>query len=127
MTRAPRKPCHSMALRYLPRTCRQHSSPHSMACLHKCSLWKKYAPTSDPAFKRDAHPVDTKTLIIVASIAVGLVLLKALLGRKPMPPIKTFICARCSTVEEYGPRSIEASSKGIDEVILPKLSPRVAR
>ncbi|WP_082859422.1 cold shock domain-containing protein [Microbulbifer sp. Q7] len=36
-----------------------------------------------------------------------------LLGRNKRPPHKTFTCAKCKTVEEFGPRTIAAWNRGM--------------
>jgi hypothetical protein len=60
--------------------------------------------------------MDTNTLILVFAVAIILMLLKTVLSKKPMPPSKTFRCAKCSAIENYGPRTIEAWRKGVKKL-----------
>ncbi|MDR2165533.1 MAG: hypothetical protein LBO79_07940 [Zoogloeaceae bacterium] len=59
--------------------------------------------------------MEIETLMILAAmVAVFIVArIKVLFGRKPLPPTRTFHCAKCSAVEEYSPRTITAWRKGI--------------
>lgn len=51
-------------------------------------------------------------ILITAGIVAVLLFLKGMLGTKKSPPEKSFRCTRCSSVEAYGPRTIEAWNRG---------------
>ena len=60
--------------------------------------------------------IDINGFVIGVALVVILLVSKALFGKQPIPPTKSFRCARCSTVEEYGPRTLEAWRKGIKKL-----------
>lgn len=57
--------------------------------------------------------MNLEILFIAAAVVIAFMVFKAVFGTKPMPPTRTFRCAKCSASEAYSPRTIEAWRKGI--------------
>ena len=60
--------------------------------------------------------MDQNQLIIIAAIVVAFILIKGFIKNRRKPPTSSFKCARCKTIEQYTPRTIEAWRKGFKKI-----------